>query len=121
MVGREAIHAAMNPVAGSSLYFVARGDGSHVFSNDLDAHNAAVKEYQLKRRTDYRSSPAPIVTPAPVVDPAVPAVPTAPAQTTTPDTDSGMPASSASDQQAEKTSTTDDNSDNRQDSGETPQ
>jgi UPF0755 protein len=60
MVGREAIHAALNPVAGSSLYFVARGDGSHVFSDDLDAHNSAVREYQLKRRADYRSSPAPI-------------------------------------------------------------
>lgn len=69
MVGREAIHAAMNPVAGSSLYFVARGDGSHVFSDDLDAHNAAVKEFQLKRRADYRSSPAPVV-PAAGVDAA---------------------------------------------------
>jgi UPF0755 protein len=59
LVGREAIHAALNPVAGNSLYFVARGDGSHVFSSDLDAHNAAVREYQLKRRADYRSSPAP--------------------------------------------------------------
>ncbi|MBV6822770.1 endolytic transglycosylase MltG [Pseudomonas sp. PD9R] len=59
MVGREAIHAALNPVAGNSLYFVARGDGSHVFSDDLDAHNNAVREYQLKRRADYRSSPAP--------------------------------------------------------------
>ncbi|MFK3800295.1 endolytic transglycosylase MltG [Pseudomonas sp. NPDC088444] len=64
MVGREAIHAAMNPVPGNSLYFVARGDGSHVFSADLDAHNAAVKEFQLKRRADYRSSPAPATTPA---------------------------------------------------------
>jgi UPF0755 protein len=60
MVGREAIHAALNPVAGNSLYFVARGDGSHVFSDDLDAHNNAVREFQLKRRADYRSSPAPI-------------------------------------------------------------
>lgn len=63
MVGREAIHAALNPVAGSSLYFVARGDGSHVFSDDLDAHNNAVREFQLKRRADYRSSPAPAVAP----------------------------------------------------------
>lgn len=60
LAGREAIHAALNPVSGSSLYFVAKGDGSHVFSDDLDAHNAAVREYQLKRRADYRSSPAPI-------------------------------------------------------------
>ncbi|MFJ2694131.1 endolytic transglycosylase MltG [Pseudomonas sp. NPDC087336] len=63
MVGREAIHAALNPVEGTSLYFVARGDGSHVFSDDLDAHNNAVREFQLKRRADYRSSPAPVSTP----------------------------------------------------------
>lgn len=59
MVGREAIHAALHPVDGKSLYFVARGDGSHVFSDDLDNHNRAVREFQLKRRADYRSSPAP--------------------------------------------------------------
>ncbi|MEG5263803.1 endolytic transglycosylase MltG [Pseudomonas sp. JDS28PS106] len=59
LAGREAIRAALNPAPGDSLYFVAKGDGSHVFSNDLDAHNAAVREYQLKRRADYRSSPAP--------------------------------------------------------------
>ncbi|XXD82319.1 endolytic transglycosylase MltG [Pseudomonas sp. Z5-35] len=59
MVGREAIHAALNPADGNSLYFVARGDGSHVFSDDLETHNNAVREYQLKRRADYRSSPAP--------------------------------------------------------------
>ena len=63
MVGREAIHAALNPVAGNSLYFVARGDGSHVFSDDLDAHNNAVREFQIKRRADYRSSPAPATAP----------------------------------------------------------
>lgn len=60
MVGREAIHAALHPVAGSSLYFVAKGDGSHVFSDNLEAHNRAVREYQLRRRSDYRSSPAPV-------------------------------------------------------------
>ena len=64
MVGREAIHAALNPADGNSLYFVARGDGSHVFSDDLDAHNNAVREYQINRRADYRSSPAPTVTPS---------------------------------------------------------
>ena len=59
MVGREAIYAALHPKPGKSLYFVARGDGSHVFSNSLDEHNKAVREYQLKRRADYRSSPVP--------------------------------------------------------------
>ncbi|WP_010488915.1 endolytic transglycosylase MltG [Pseudomonas sp. S9] len=63
LVGREAIHAALHPAPGKSLYFVARGDGSHIFSNSLEAHNRAVREYQLKRRADYRSSPAPVSTP----------------------------------------------------------
>ncbi|MDP4567651.1 endolytic transglycosylase MltG [Pseudomonas sp. LPH60] len=75
MVGREAIHAALNPVPGKSLYFVARGDGSHVFSDDLDAHNSAVREFQLKRRADYRSSPAPVTAPAaPEAESSAPAV-----------------------------------------------
>lgn len=65
MVGREAIHAALHPADGSSLYFVARGDGSHVFSDSLTEHNRAVREFQLKRRADYRSSPPPQQTPAP--------------------------------------------------------
>ena len=64
MVGREAIHAALHPKAGDSLYFVAKGDGSHVFSRTLAEHNQAVRQYQLQRRADYRSSPAPSVTPS---------------------------------------------------------
>ena len=58
LVGREAIRAALNPAKGSSLYFVARGDGTHQFSDTLQEHNRAVRRYQLKRRTDYRSSPS---------------------------------------------------------------
>ena len=69
IVGREAIHAALNPANGTSLYFVARGDGSHVFSDDLDNHNSAVREYQLKRRSDYRSSPAPQAQPGAIEQP----------------------------------------------------
>lgn len=59
MVGRAAIHAALHPAEGDELYFVAKGDGSHQFSRTLQEHNRAVREYQLKRRADYRSSPAP--------------------------------------------------------------
>ncbi|QXI27053.1 endolytic transglycosylase MltG [Pseudomonas vanderleydeniana] len=82
MVGREAIHAALNPVEGKSLYFVARGDGSHVFSDDLDSHNNAVREFQLKRRADYRSSPAPAQAPGGAASPApgAEAKPVVPAQ-----------------------------------------
>ncbi len=57
LVGREAIEAALNPTDGKALYFVAKGDGSHQFSNSLQEHNRAVRRYQLKRRADYRSSP----------------------------------------------------------------
>ncbi|PAV27475.1 BCR, YceG family protein [Tamilnaduibacter salinus] len=59
MPGEKAIQAALNPAEGTALYFVARGDGSHVFSDTLEAHNRAVREYQLQRRSDYRSSPGP--------------------------------------------------------------
>lgn len=51
MVGREAIHAVLNPESTTALYFVARHDGSgtHKFSDTLEEHNAAVRKYQLKR------------------------------------------------------------------------
>lgn len=57
--GRAAIHAAMHPAEGDALYFVARGDGSHKFSRTLEDHQRAVRDYQLNRREDYRSWPAP--------------------------------------------------------------
>lgn len=47
--GREAIHAALHPAPGKTLYFVSRGDGSHYFSETLQEHNRAVAKYQLGR------------------------------------------------------------------------
>lgn len=47
--GRQAIHAALHPAEGDSLYFVARGDGTHVFSATLDEHERAVDQYQRHR------------------------------------------------------------------------
>jgi UPF0755 protein len=49
MPGKPAIAAALHPAEGTELYFVARGDGSHVFSSSLAEHNRAVACYQLKR------------------------------------------------------------------------
>ena len=46
----ESIHAALHPKAGTSLYFVAKGDGSHYFSATIEEHNAAVRRYQLNKR-----------------------------------------------------------------------
>lgn len=60
MPSELALQAALHPAATQALYFVARGDGTHVFSRTLAAHNAAVREYQLKRRDDYRSTPTPL-------------------------------------------------------------
>ena len=49
MPGVEAIHAVLHPAKGSSLYFVANGDGSHNFSATLSEHNRAVQAYLRKR------------------------------------------------------------------------
>ena len=46
MPGLAALRAAVRPELTQALYFVARGDGSSVFSNDLAAHNRAVNQYQ---------------------------------------------------------------------------
>ena len=45
--GTEAIHAALHPEQAETLYFVAKGDGSHYFSKTLKEHNRAVTKYQL--------------------------------------------------------------------------
>lgn len=48
MPGRAALAAAAHPAAGDTLFFVATGDGGHVFSVTYDQHRKAVKTYQLK-------------------------------------------------------------------------
>ncbi len=58
MPGRESIHAALHPADGKTLFFVARGDGSHHFSETLAEHEAAVEKYQVRKRArNYRSAP----------------------------------------------------------------
>lgn len=46
MPGRASLLAAVQPAESKALYFVARGDGSSQFSENLDAHNRAVNKYQ---------------------------------------------------------------------------
>jgi UPF0755 protein len=47
MPGAAAILATLQPAKSDALYFVARGDGSHQFSDTLREHNNAVIRYQL--------------------------------------------------------------------------
>ena len=49
LVSKSSIQAAINPEEGNSLYFVAKGDGTHHFSDTLKEHNQAVKKYQLNK------------------------------------------------------------------------
>jgi len=46
MPGKAALLAAVQPASSKALYFVARGDGSSQFSENLEAHNRAVNKYQ---------------------------------------------------------------------------
>jgi UPF0755 protein len=49
MPGWDSLLAAVRPAPTQALYFVARGDGSSEFSDNLDAHNAAVRRFILKK------------------------------------------------------------------------
>ncbi|MDE0310240.1 MAG: endolytic transglycosylase MltG [Acidiferrobacterales bacterium] len=48
MPGLDALRAAANPADTSALYFVAQGDGTHKFSDTIDEHIKAVREYREK-------------------------------------------------------------------------
>jgi UPF0755 protein len=44
--GVQSLMAAMAPAKTSALYFVARGNGTSKFSDNLTDHNRAVNQYQ---------------------------------------------------------------------------
>jgi UPF0755 protein len=46
--GQASLDAAAHPADAPYLYFVSRGDGSHVFATTLDEHNRNVYEFQIK-------------------------------------------------------------------------
>lgn len=47
--GADALRAVAFPATSDYLYFVAKGDGTHIFAKTLAEHNANVRRYQLKR------------------------------------------------------------------------
>lgn len=44
--GMASIQAVLNPMMTEDLFFVAKNDGTHVFSKDYASHAAAVQQYQ---------------------------------------------------------------------------
>ncbi|KTD34209.1 periplasmic solute-binding protein [Legionella moravica] len=48
MVGKESIDAAAHPQLSKYLYFVAKGDGSHQFSETYEQQRQAINQYQRK-------------------------------------------------------------------------
>ncbi|MGQ3887422.1 endolytic transglycosylase MltG [Legionella sp. CNM-1927-20] len=48
MVGRDAIEAAARPQFSNYLYFVAKGDGSHIFSTTYEEQKKAIARYMNK-------------------------------------------------------------------------
>jgi UPF0755 protein len=48
MVGKEAIDAASHPQLSNYLYFVAKGDGSHQFSETYEQQRQAIEQYRHK-------------------------------------------------------------------------
>jgi UPF0755 protein len=74
--GRAAIEAALHPEKTGNLFFVADGNGGHIFSDTLKEHNAAVatwrkteKEIRAKQDQQVNADPAPTTAPA---DDAIP-------------------------------------------------
>ena len=47
--GASSLHAALHPSQNKYLYFVARGDGYHFFSDNLKEHDAAIRKYILHK------------------------------------------------------------------------
>ena len=53
--GTASLHAALHPAEGNELFFVATGEGRHVFSATFAEHRRAVDAWQRGRRGARRS------------------------------------------------------------------
>ena len=52
--GKSSLEAVLYPAEVGYLYFVARGDGSHVFSRTAAEHEKAKRETRWSRRRTWR-------------------------------------------------------------------
>jgi UPF0755 protein len=56
--GLDSLRSVLHPDADGSLFFVAKGDGTHHFSDTFEEHQRAVHRYQIKASTGTRSERA---------------------------------------------------------------
>ncbi len=52
MPSQQSLHAALNPLESPYYYFVANGEGKHTFSETLQQHNMALRQYLQKLKND---------------------------------------------------------------------
>jgi len=57
--GLPSLTAAFTPEEHEYLYFVARGDGGHVFSTNLNDHNRAVRQWVQTQREQRQKEKSP--------------------------------------------------------------
>lgn len=60
MPGAATIEAAVHPTADKALYFVAKGDGTHVFSDTLAEQRRMIRKYQLHRKESQHDGSGPV-------------------------------------------------------------
>ncbi len=68
--GREAIAAVLRPASTDELYFVADGNGGHVFARTLEQHNANVRNWRKIEQQRRLAATNPDETPEPVPEAA---------------------------------------------------
>jgi UPF0755 protein len=71
--GRASIEAVLNPASSKDLYFVADGNGAHIFAETLKDHNANVQKWRaLERDREKEKEKAAKAAAVPVAAPQLP-------------------------------------------------